>query len=406
MITSFVNMEATQDLPQQPNPNIHASVRLILLFLKTVFTDIKKSEIKNAFYDSHKRNPMFLLYFMYITLLNMTIPSSDRIRDKIAQISIEEWERILHKFLHDTPRKKDFPWTDEEKDVWVLILYFISYQERTSKHRYLQIKDNGHCDTQYSQLVSLGLKAFKKTLPISRVISFLKTVFTNDKKSDIKTALLNESLPPNDPMFLLYFMYIALLDKNLARSKRVPTFSKLKSIMRYDKQTKIENWEIILLKFLEDTPMSKDFHWTDEEKEVWKLVLFFMSEQFGSPSITGKGYCFMLENQERREQLSPLILQLGLKPFKETATSPPENPCAKKYQTVMCRFCDFHGDPKDPSKTCRCCHECCSRDADCKRCRICGQHDSTKCTCCKICNTSAEDCRKCQECNEHDECSC
>lgn len=237
------------------------------------------------------------------------------------------------------------------------------------------------------------------------ILLFLKTFFTKSKKSEIETDLSNKSFPRNSPMFLLYFMYIALLDKNLARSKRVPTFHALKSLFLYG-ETKIEQWETILLTFLNENPRSEGFPWTDGEKHVWILVLFFMSEQFGSPCITGRGFNFMLENQTRRDQLSPLICQLGLKPFKETATSMPMNPCAKKYQTVMCRFCDFHGDPKDPSKTCCCCYECCSRDADCKRCRICGQHDSTKCTCCKICKTCAEGCRKCPECNEHDECSC
>ncbi len=239
---------------------------------------------------------------------------------------------------------------------------------------------------------------------VSSILLFFKTVFTNSLKSQIITDISDKRLPRNNPLFLLYFMYIALLDKNLARSKKNYTFKNLKSILRYG-QTKIEEWEIILLKFLNENPTVQGFPWTNEEKECWKLLLFFMSEQFGSPSIKGDEFEFMLENKERRDQLSPLIRQLGLKPFKETATSMRENPCAKKYQTVMCRICDFHGDPKDPSKMCRCCYECMSRDADCKRCRICGQHDSKKCTCCKICNTCAEGCRKCQECNEH-ECSC
>ena len=237
------------------------------------------------------------------------------------------------------------------------------------------------------------------------ILLFLKTFFTKSKKSEIETALSNKGFPRNSPMFLLYFMYIALLDKNRARSKTDSTFSKLKSLL-LDRQTKIEVWETILLTFLNENPRSQGFPWTDEEKEVWKLILFFMSEQFGFPSITGRGFNFMLENQERKAQLSPLILQLGLKPFKETATSIAVNPCAKKYQTVMCRICEFHGDPENPSKMCSCCYECNSRDSDCKRCRICREHDSTKCTCCPICNTSAEGCRKCPECNEHDECSC
>ncbi len=418
MITLFVNMEATQVPPQQPNPNIQEIVRSILLFLNTVFTKEKKFEIKKEFYDSHKRNPMFLLYFMYITLLNMTIPSSDRIREKIAQISIEEWERILREFLDNTSRISDLPWTEEEKEVWVLILYFISYQERKYKHRCFQIQDNGHCGTQYSQLFILGLKAFKETRPTKEMISFLKSLFTKETTSMTKTNLSKKESRKNDPMFLLYFMYITLLHKNRVRSKNKhrsshrtistnksdTTFRALKSLFLYG-ETKIEVWETILLTFLNENPRIQGFPWTDEEKDVWKLVLFFMSKEFGRLSTTGKGYHFMLENQERGAKLSPLILQLGLKPFKETATSTPVNPCSKKYQTVICGICDFHGDPTDPSKTCCCCYECGSKDADCKRCRICGQHDSTKCTCCRICNTRAEGCRKCPECNEH-KCSC
>ena len=155
MITSFVDMEA-KTIPQQQNPNILAIVRLILLFLNTLFTKKKKSEVKIEMKHSHTMNPLFLIYFMYITLLNMRIPSSDKIRETIAQISIEEWEKILLKFLNDTPREKDLPWTEEEKEVWVLILYFISYQERTRKYHYLQIKSRDRCDIYYSQLFSLG----------------------------------------------------------------------------------------------------------------------------------------------------------------------------------------------------------------------------------------------------------
>jgi hypothetical protein len=236
----------------------------------------------------------------------------------------------------------------------------------------------------------------------------LKTVFTEEKKSEVKIVLEDEKSPKTNLVFLLYFIYIALLDKNLARSKKVPTFSKLNSIILLG-QTKIEVWETILLTFLNETPREQGLPWTEEEKEVWKLFLLFVSKQFGSPSTTGKGYHFRLGNQERRAQLSPLILQLGLKlglkPFKETATSMPVNPCSKKYQTVICQICDFHGDPKDPSKMCHCCYQCNSRDSDCKRCRICGQHDLKKCTCCRICNTCAEGCRKFPECNQH-ECSC
>jgi hypothetical protein len=413
MITSFVDMEA-KPIPQQQNPNIPAIVRLILLFLNTLFTKEKKSKVKSEMKDSPTMNPLFLIYFMYITLLNMRIPSSDKIRDTIAQNSIEEWETILLKFLNNTPREQDLPWTEEEKEVWVLILYFISYQERTRKHRYLQIKTKDRCDIYDSQLFSLGLRPFKETRPINVVISFLNTLFTKEKKSETETALSDKKSPETNPVFLLYFMYIALLDKNLARSKKVPTFNKLKSIMLYG-ETKIEVWETILLTFLNETPRVQGFPWTEEEKDVWKLVLFFVSEQFGGSEQFGvseqfgssciEKYYFRFNDEKRRAQLSPLIHQLGLKSFKESATSIPVNPCAKKYQTVMCKICEFHGDPENSSKTCGCCYECNSRDAVCKRCRICGQHDSTKCSCCPICKTSAEYCRKCPECNEH-ECSC
>ena len=264
----------------------------------------------------------------------------------------------------------------------------------------------------YSVLITLFVIMEAKPVPqqqnpnileiVRLILLFLKTVFTESKKTEIKTALSYNSFPQDDPMFLLYFMYIVLLDKNLARSKKDKTFDSLKSLLLY-RQTNIEQWETILLTFLNQTPRKSDFPWTDEENDVWKLILFFISEQFGK--IICKEHHFMFLDETRRAQLSPLIRQLGLKPFKETNTSPAENPCAKKYQTVICRICEFHGDPKDPSKTCCCCYECGSKDADCKRCRICEQHDSTKCTCCPICNTSAEGCQKCPECNEH-ECSC
>lgn len=105
------------------------------------------------------------------------------------------------------------------------------------------------------------------------ILLFLKTFFTKEKKSETETALSDKKSPNTNPVFLLYFMYIALLDKNLARSKQVPTFSKLKSIMLYG-QPKIEDWETILLRFLNDTPREQGLPWTEEEKEVWKLFLF------------------------------------------------------------------------------------------------------------------------------------
>jgi hypothetical protein len=116
---------------------------------------------------------------------------------------------------------------------------------------------------------------------------------------------------------LLNFMRIVILDKNPVCSKRGDDtpFKSLMSLKRIflDGKIKIEEWETILLGFLNDTPREQGLPWTEEEKEVWRLVLFFVSEQVGCPSIIGKGYHFMLEDQERRAQLSPLILQLGLK---------------------------------------------------------------------------------------------
>ena len=116
---------------------------------------------------------------------------------------------------------------------------------------------------------------------------------------------------------LLNFMRTVILDKNPVCSKRGDDtpFKSLKVIF-LDGKIKIEEWETILLGFLNDTPREQGLPWTEEEKEVWRLVLFFVSEQVGCPSIIGKGYHFMLEDQERRAQLSPLILQLGLKSFK------------------------------------------------------------------------------------------
>jgi hypothetical protein len=119
---------------------------------------------------------------------------------------------------------------------------------------------------------------------------------------------------------LLNFMRIVILDKNKVCSKRGDDtpFKSLMSLKRIflDGKTKIEEWETILLGFLNDTPREQGLPWTEEEKEVWRLVLFFVSEQVGCLSTTGKEYHFMLESQERRAQLSPLILQLGLKSFK------------------------------------------------------------------------------------------
>lgn len=137
--------------------------------------------------------------------------------------------------------------------------------------------------------------------------------------------------------------------------------------------------------------------WTDEEIQVWKLILFYAS---GMVDFIPK-----VDDEELLSKLKSEVKSLRRKEYKETNTTE-STKLKKNRQTVICRICEFHGDPKDPSKTCCCCYECGSKDADCKRCRICREHDSTKCTCCPICKTSAEGCRKCPECNEHDECSC
>jgi hypothetical protein len=140
----------------------------------------------------------------------------------------------------------------------------------------------------------------------------------------------------------------------------------------------------------------KQMPWTDEEVQVWELILFYTSEIIN--------FIPKVDDENLLSQLKSKWKSLCRKEYKET-TMIESTRWKKNRQTVICRICEFHGDPKDPSKTCCCCYECGSKDADCKRCRICGQHDSTKCTCCPICNTCAEGCRKCPECNEH-ECSC
>ncbi len=136
--------------------------------------------------------------------------------------------------------------------------------------------------------------------------------------------------------------------------------------------------------------------WTDKEIQVWKLILFHAS---GMVDFIPK-----VDDEELLLKLKSEAKSLRRKEYKETETTE-STKLKKNKQTTICRICEFHGDAKDPLKTCKCCYECRSTDADCERYRICGQHDSTKCSCCKICNTSAEGCRKCQECNEH-ECSC
>jgi len=136
--------------------------------------------------------------------------------------------------------------------------------------------------------------------------------------------------------------------------------------------------------------------WTDEEIQVWELILFYTSEIID--------FIPKVDDENLLSQLKSKSKSLCRKEYKETEMTKSTR-WKKNRQTVICRICDFHGDPENPSKTCGCCYECSSRNADCKRCRICGQHDLTKCTCCPICNTCAEGCRKCTECNEH-ECSC
>jgi hypothetical protein len=141
---------------------------------------------------------------------------------------------------------------------------------------------------------------------------------------------------------------------------------------RWDDETKVIIYEQIA--------------WTDEEIQVWKLILFYAS---GMVDFIPK-----VDDEELLSKLKSEAKSLRRKEYKETTTTEATK-LKKNRQTVICRICDFHGDPKGPSKTCSCCYVCFLKDAECKRCRICGQHDSTKCTCC----------RKCPECNEH-ECSC
>ena len=117
---------------------------------------------------------------------------------------------------------------------------------------------------------------------------------------------------PTDLVDLLKFIHIILFDRNLLHSKKDKTFDSLKNLF-CNSRMKIEQWEIILRKFLDDTPREQGLPWTRIEKEVWVLVLFFTSEEIGSYSPTTNEYYFMLENKERRDQLSPLIRQLGLK---------------------------------------------------------------------------------------------
>ena len=136
--------------------------------------------------------------------------------------------------------------------------------------------------------------------------------------------------------------------------------------------------------------------WTDEEIQVWKLILFYASQMVD--------FIPKVDDEELLSKQKSEAESLRRKEYKET-TKTKSTRFKKNKQTVICQICEFHGDPKDPSKTCKCCSECRSTDADCKRCRICREHDSTKCTCCPICKTCAEGCQKCQKCDEH-ECSC
>jgi len=136
--------------------------------------------------------------------------------------------------------------------------------------------------------------------------------------------------------------------------------------------------------------------WTDEEIQVWELILFYTSQIID--------FIPKVDDENLLSQLKSKSKSLRRKEYKETKIAKSTS-SKKNRKTVICQICEFHGDPDNPSKTCCCCYECSSRDTDCKRCRICGKHDLTKCSCCPICNTSAEGCGKCRECNEHD-CSC
>ena len=133
---------------------------------------------------------------------------------------------------------------------------------------------------------------------VESVLKYLKMVKDNDK-SPVMSRNIQD---------LLSFMCIVILKRNHLRSKNKELLS-LKRIF-LDGKIKVEEWETILLGFLNDVPREQGLPWTEEEKEVWRLVLFFVSEQVGGSSYTNEIYYFMLEDQGRRAQLSPFILQL------------------------------------------------------------------------------------------------
>lgn len=156
---------------------------------------------------------------------------------------------------------------------------------------------------------------------LSTILRFLKTCFTKEKivevNQSVSKCLRNDHrlstddlfIAKKNPDFILLYMHIVLNDKNLFRSKKDHAYKNVKSIIW---EIDIEIWEISLNLFLLSQKKEPDSKvWTVEEEKVWRHVLFFISEQLGA--IHGSTHCFMLRNQERRAELSPLLRQLGLK---------------------------------------------------------------------------------------------
>ena len=153
------------------------------------------------------------------------------------------------------------------------------------------------------------------------ILLFLKTCFTKETivevNQSVSKCLRNDDKLSDDdlftakknPKFLLFYMHIVLNDKNLFHSKKDNAYKNVKEIIW---GIDIEFWEISLSLFLSSQKKEPDSKvWTIEEKKVWRHVLLFISEQLGA--IHGSTHCFMLRDQERRAELSPLLHQLGLK---------------------------------------------------------------------------------------------
>ncbi len=137
--------------------------------------------------------------------------------------------------------------------------------------------------------------------------------------------------------------------------------------------------------------------WTTGELQTLELMFFDVT------SIT-KICC--LKDSERTVCLTDRLKSLNKKQFVKTATTGKVNYASKKYQTVICSICGFHGvNPKiksdNPSNSCNCCHECRRTDAECKRCRICNAHcdGQSSCNCCHVCRSTDANCIRCRRCN-------